>query len=150
MTNSTLSDRLWAKVDIKGPDECWEWQGHLDKDGYGAIWINGKDIRAHRASFELAGNTIPEGSLILHSCDNPSCVNPKHLRAGTGSENMSEMTLRGRNKSAKLTLQQVMAIKEDGRIHREIAAEYGVARTTVCNIKAGRFWSKLTGESLAR
>lgn len=88
---AALEDRFWAKV--AKTETCWIWTGGKSFKGYGAIQEAGRGSRgllAHRVSFELANGPIPDGLYILHSCDNPRCVNPAHLRAGTQSENIAE------------------------------------------------------------
>lgn len=70
---------------------CWTWIGPVNRGGYG-LW--GKKL-AHRVAFAEAIGTIPEGALVLHRCDNPPCVNPKHLYAGTASDNMNDALARG-------------------------------------------------------
>ncbi len=69
---------------------CWEWQGSRNYDGYGDIYWNGRVFRTHRASYELHCEPIPEGMWILHSCHNPPCCNPQHLRIGTHLENIQD------------------------------------------------------------
>lgn len=76
--------RIWLAVDTTDPDECWVWQGHLDKDGYGQIRGNGGRgaplLRAHRAMYALVRKeAIPAGLTIDHLCRNKACVNPDHL-----------------------------------------------------------------------
>lgn len=93
---------LWSKVRIpdapRHENMCWEWRGSLSK-GYGQIKVNGRPLRAHRMAYEVAKGDIPEGMHILHSCDNPKCCNPAHLRPGTHQENMDDMQARGRRTS---------------------------------------------------
>src|SRR5271169_284510 len=74
---------------------CWEWVGSQDAHGYGLIF-RGKCTRAHRVAYEAYHGRIPKGLHILHGCDNPSCINPDHLRAGTQKENMADRDERGR------------------------------------------------------
>ncbi len=76
--------------------ECWEWEGARTKAGYGAIRINGQVWLSHRISWALANGPIPNGLYILHKCDNPGCVNPEHLWAGTQSDNLMEAHLMAR------------------------------------------------------
>lgn len=86
-----LAERFWRKV--KKTDYCWEWIGGKSSKGYGVIQEGGagsKSLAAHRLSFELSNGPIPAGLNILHSCDNPRCVNPDHLRAGPQSDNIAE------------------------------------------------------------
>lgn len=74
---------------------CWEWTGHKYSNGYGVLKVFGRDVSAHRYSYELHKGPIPAGMFVLHSCDNKSCINPDHLRVGTHQENMDEAHARG-------------------------------------------------------
>jgi len=74
---------------------CWEWHLRLLSDGYGQVMYEGVMWRAHRLALVLDGDD-PTGSLVLHSCDNPPCVNPDHLRIGTHVDNHNDMVERGR------------------------------------------------------
>lgn len=111
--------RFWSKV-IK-QQECWEWNGERDKDGYGKINLMSFQTRvAHRLSWILTFGEIPEGMLVCHRCDNPSCVNPNHLFLGTQSDNINDMYKKGRGIfhkgehccRAKLTNAQANKIRE--------------------------------------
>jgi hypothetical protein len=84
----TIKERFFEKV-YKTSD-CWIWTGALTKSGYGHMVVNGKVIDSHRISYELFHGKIPDGMLIMHSCDNKKCVNPDHLKIGTYSENMKD------------------------------------------------------------
>lgn len=95
---SALSDRFWAKVDIRGSDECWEWQGALTR-GYGRLKRGDgtkKLAYSHRVAYELKNGPIPEGMLICHKCDNRPCCNPAHLFIGTQMDNVRDMINKGR------------------------------------------------------
>ncbi len=96
----TLEERLWPKVDKRGPDECWEWLASRDKDGYGQFSVRHGDgwkgCRAHRVVYELLAGPIPDGLQLDHLCRNPPCVNPAHLEAVTCQENL----LRGKTLNA--------------------------------------------------
>jgi hypothetical protein len=91
---SGLSRRFWAKVDRRGPDRCWEWTGKLAK-GYGSIRWCGQWLLAHRLSYVWTHGAIQDGLLVIHSCDNPKCVNPAHLRLGTHRDNALDTVERG-------------------------------------------------------
>jgi hypothetical protein len=98
---------------INGESGCWEWQKSGDKRGYGLIkhkYFGGDWMYVHRAMWYAHGNTIPEGMILLHACDNPKCCNPAHLSLGTHKENTADMLSKGRQ-SSKLSNEDVKAIK---------------------------------------
>jgi hypothetical protein len=92
-----LMDRFWTKVDKTG--DCWMWTACRDRQGYGQIDAQ----RAHRVAYADRHGPIPAGMYVLHSCDNPPCVNPAHLRLGTHEENMREMVERARHSYLRRT-----------------------------------------------
>jgi len=99
-------ERFWQKVDQRGPNECWEWKASKDRKGYGKFgrWRDGRGFTAgaHRVSYEIAYGDIPTGLFVLHHCDNPCCVNPKHLWLGTARDNIHDMISKGRQRPYKL------------------------------------------------
>jgi len=99
--NEKLVKRFFSKVDIKGDDECWNWLVHKNSDGYGTFKYNYTSIPAHRMLWLIFNNEIPEKMYVLHTCDNPSCCNPKHLFLGTQKDNMIDMVNKGRNCNLK-------------------------------------------------
>jgi len=93
-----LKDRFWAKVDKRGPDECWPWTSITSK-GYGVIYVNPRKRRASQVSWEIAnGRPFPDDMHACHTCDNPICVNPAHIFPGTRSDNLSDASRKGRMK----------------------------------------------------
>lgn len=92
----TPEERFWSRVEKKGQDDCWEWQGSKNQLGYGKVDFQRKRYKAHRFAWFLTTGHHPQGWL-LHDCDNPSCVNPNHLREGTHKENMADMVDRRRH-----------------------------------------------------
>lgn len=84
------------KVDKLSHDECWEWKGTKLEGGYGQVRIDCKCYLAHRVSWVLFFGEIPEGTLVLHKCDNPSCINPYHLYLGSQQDNIDDKMKRGR------------------------------------------------------
>lgn len=82
---------------------CIEWDGHLDKDGYGQVYSAGRKWQAHRLAWTKVNGAIPKGKLVLHSCDNPACVNIDHLRIGTHADNVRDAVVRKRHKESKKT-----------------------------------------------
>lgn len=100
---ASLAERLWRRVDKTG--DCWEWTGYRKSSGYGHIsrgpGIYGMEY-THRVSWMLANEqTIPAGMMVLHSCDNPACVRPEHLRLGTVRENSQDMIDRQRSTAGR-------------------------------------------------
>lgn len=96
----TTPDKFWERVERKGPDDCWLWKGANNGRGYGRLRFRGKYYAAHRLAFELSSGKAPQ-LCVLHSCDNPPCCNPKHLREGTNEENSLDMIRRGRSRRGK-------------------------------------------------
>lgn len=131
--------RFWTKVDKRGEDECWLWNGTKVGGGYGRLVIDGKVVLAHRFSYELENGKILPGfghSLVVrHKCDVRSCVNPKHLEVGPQAANVRDMHARGRAVAAsmpgslhplsKMTEEMARKIKTDTCSHSDAAKKYG-------------------------
>lgn len=98
MSSMSCIERFWAKVDVRGDDECWPWIGAVSDTGYGVFRVKSwQGIKAHRLSILLATTEPPlEGMDIMHSCDVRHCVNPRHLSWGTRMENVRDMIRKGR------------------------------------------------------
>lgn len=126
---------------------CWIWTKSKTWNGYGRIHYRGKMRRAHRVVYSLFVGKIDRKVVVCHHCDNPSCVNPAHLFAGSVLENVHDKIAKGRMKvranhgRAKLTEQQVAAIRADTRYQYVIAADYGVCQGQISRIKRGAQWA---------
>lgn len=143
------AERFWAKVNKT--NDCWLWTA-CKVSGYGAFGMNGTHYKAHRVSFIMHNGDIPEGYDVCHSCDNPLCVNPHHLFAGTEADNMRDMKNKNRNNSckgegnahAKLKEQDVITIRNEyakgGATTRELASRYGVTSSTISAITRRLKW----------
>lgn len=153
----TLEARFWSKVNRLSDDECWLWMASVDTRGYGQISCDGVAKRAHRIAWELAHGPILEGvghhgTVVMHKCDNRLCCNPAHLQLGNHEANMADMREKGRRKQintgqangrAKLTVEQVRAIRADLRGKRVIALEYGISPAQAQRIRNGQQWRTL-------
>lgn len=140
---------FWEKVDrSRGPAACWLWMGAISKTGgYGVIRGRTYSGGAHRFALEhRLGRSLAPGMVARHRCDNPPCCNPDHLAEGTVSDNALDAFTAGHNvpPRAKLVAAQAVAIRrllESGEDRHAIAAAFGVSRSTVNDIAAGRSWS---------
>lgn len=89
--------RFWARIDVRGPNECWPWKGSGAREGYGSFSMFGQSYRAHRLSLVLArGKDLRTDQQACHRCDNPPCCNPAHLFVGTNYDNIQDRTRKGR------------------------------------------------------
>lgn len=84
------------KYTIKKDSGCWEWKGAKTTSGYGRMKVNNQAWMAHRYSYTIHKGDIGPGLLVLHSCDNPCCINPEHLSVGTQKDNMADCKAKGR------------------------------------------------------
>ena len=150
-----IFERLLGK--IEKTSRCWIWNGTKDIKGYGVMKIEKKMYKAHRLVYELFIGSIPKdpinyhGTLVMHKCDNPSCVNPDHLFLGTAADNAHDRDMKGRTArqkgsihgGSKLTESQVIAIRKDPRIAKEISKDYGVSRQQITGIKLRKAWKHI-------
>ena len=156
---SNVYQRLISHMKINKTTGCWEWQGSK-RNGYGRMIIGSrtdgtrKTVSTHRLSYELHYGEIPQGMEICHKCDNPCCINPDHLFAGTRQDNVDDRERKGRNNppkgekhpKAKLTELDVLTIKEkrlQGVSFGKLAKEYGVCKKTIQDAVSGKTWSYL-------
>lgn len=145
--------RFWKYANKKSNNDCWDWTGACNSGRYGMIRINRKNIGAHRFSWELHFDKIPNGLLVCHHCDNPTCVNPFHLFLGTTIDNTKDMFDKGRaNKSkgedngmAKLTSDNIKEIRYlKGKFTQKALGEmFDVRRGTIGKIHRNERWKHI-------
>jgi hypothetical protein len=155
----SVKERLVSKS-VVADSGCWEWQGGRFNTGYGAISDKGRTRYAHRVSYAEFNGEISDGMLVCHRCDNPICVNPKHLFLGTPADNMADKAAKGRSmrgarsSTVKLTEPEVRCIKAFLRRNPPVrgshggpctflARWFGVSQTAISLIHAGRNWAWL-------
>lgn len=154
--HSMMTDRLVLKTK-KATSGCIEWQGRKTEGGYGSMETMGEKT-THRIAFKLFVSPIPEGLCVLHSCDNPPCVNPAHLFLGTHADNNKDRAKKGRSADtrgeghprAKLTEADVIAIRKayrkrsrTGGSCRDLAKRYSVNLSTIHYIITRKNWSHI-------
>lgn len=146
--------RFWSKVDMRGPDECWQWQASINASGYGRFKIASYNmVTASRMALICTKREEPAGLHVLHHCDNPACCNPHHLYFGTIAQNNADKVNRGRaktgdqsganNGAAKLTEDQfalVIQRLKDGWNNKQIAADLPITHSMVSCIRVGKMW----------
>ena len=150
---------------VKKTRTCWLWQGGTNLAGYGIICLWGDTYFAHRASYMIFVGPIPKGKMVLHKCDIPNCIKPKHLYAGTAADNMRDTQERGRavtgddhwtrrnrsqtrgenNSFSKFTNAKVKRLRRLAErrkyTQRKLAKMFGVAQSTVYHVLSKRTWS---------
>jgi len=157
-TKKTQSpESFWARVDKKGPDDCWEWQRCIGGTGYGIVRWGRRAYSTHRVAAFLVGKLVSlkftgdwrSKSCVLHTCDNRRCCNPAHLEIGTQSKNMFDAYARkrkaelvgGDNPFAKLSDEQAREIRQQyergSYSERSLASAYGVSRATIRGVLSG-------------
>jgi hypothetical protein len=148
LTSQERLDRdYWSKVEKAGQDDCWEWQATLDDYGYGTCNIMRMN-KAHRVAVLLDGRD-PTGKIVRHSCDNPKCVNPRHLLLGTHADNVADCVSRNRNAvgirngRSKLNPSKVRAIRKSKATNAALAQQYGVDPTAIKCARIRQTWKRV-------
>jgi hypothetical protein len=147
----------FAQKFVRGGDaDCWLWTGAISahkrkrnhRQGH-IIADDGSTLISSRAAWLIFKGEIPAGSHVLHTCDNPICVNPHHLFLGTNTDNIADRMAKGRSTIgekdgfAKLTTEQVIAISSAVGPVAQIARQYGIGRTQVYRIRRKETWAHL-------
>ena len=153
VVDTTPEIKFWNRVDIKGGNECWEWQRGRHVFGYGLVTWDGATRRAHRIAYTLTKGAIPEGLVVRHSCDNPPCCNPSHLALGTPAQNNQDKIDRGRQargeaanigKLTEADVRKILLLRSQGVSLKRIAPQFGVTFSTIGHISQRRTWTHVT------
>lgn len=143
---------FWVKVQVNSIDDCWLWKASKTPDGYGYFWYSHRMGKAHRFSWEIAHGDIPNNLLVCHTCDNPSCVNPRHLFLGTDADNTRDKINKNRQSSVKgelnpnhkLTQTDVNEIRTLYKPHvvtlKALSEQFGVTIAQIAYIVKGKSW----------
>lgn len=148
---NVLAQRL-EKHSIPEPNSgCFLWLASVNEWGYGTLRWHGATRRAHRLMWELQNGPITDGRQVLHKCDNPACINPKHLRIGTNADNVADKVSKGRQAklkgsetgAAKLTEKEVLEIRASSKTQRALGLKYGVTQSAIHCILARKCWTHI-------
>lgn len=153
LTTAQVGDfvRFMAHVHVGGTGDCWLWTGNKPDGRYGHFSVDGKTLKAHRWIYGLLCEEIPETEVVRHRCDNPACVNPRHLEHGTLSQNTRDAIERGRwpdrqgekHPLACLSEAEVRNIRRmaaAGTTQSKIAERYEISRQQVGKIVRRENW----------
>ena len=149
-----INDRFFEKVNKAGEDECWIWTGAINRNGYGSILHQGSIKTASRVAYELQVGPIADGLHVLHHCDTPLCMNPRHLYLGDNKQNTKDRVERKRtggigkdgasagerNIKAKLTIDAVKAIRSSCESSNNLGSVYGVDPNTIRSVRRKITW----------
>lgn len=148
-------DYLWASVSMVNSADCWLFQGPLSDSGYPRVWIKDVEYVGTRIAYLDFYGEQPGEMQVCHSCDTPTCMNPRHFFLGTHDDNMADRQIKGRqyrgarHHLAKLSEDQVREILdlEGTKSSSEIGQLYGVSKSTIKAIFQGRNWASFTGRT---
>jgi hypothetical protein len=148
---ATIEERLWSRVKRQGKDACWPWMGRTTA-GYGHMSVFGKECLVHRMVYRYVTGQDPGELAVLHTCDNPSCCNPRHLWLGTWADNNRDRAQKKRSAdvrgekspSAKLTEKDARYILHSKETCEALAKRFGVCISLPSKIRTGRLWSHVS------
>jgi hypothetical protein len=144
--------KFWSRVEKRGEDDCWQWLGSFDKDGYGQMRNGVLRIqdRAHKFSARLHFGEIPKGMCVCHTCDNKWCSNPKHLFFGTQQDNNADKVKKNRHAKgeqqghSKLTEAQIVEIRlRANEDYRKLCQEFNLVPSTIYRIWRNQSWKHI-------
>lgn len=149
-----------SKISKNEKTGCWNWNGIINTYGYGQqpvynlFGFKKRNMNASRLSAALFKNFDPNNNMcVLHSCDNPACINPDHLFFGTQTENMQDMRNKNRraigekhgmSKLSESDVKNILVLLEQGALYKQIAKKYHVVASTINNIRLKKSWKHLS------
>lgn len=143
LTDAVKVTAFWMNVGRQGDDECWLWNGYRDEDGYGRFFIGGRMVGAHELAltFTTGERRLPRLD-TCHSCGNPPCCNPRHLRFDTRKSNTDDTVRMGRNNPFPRrlddgTVRIIRERRQAGASQDDLAAQYGVSASYISQIVNG-------------
>lgn len=153
---------IFGKNIIKSEKGCWVWQKSKAGNGYGKITFYKRQVYVHRAMYRIFYGEIPSGMMVMHSCDNPSCVNPEHLSLGTAKDNVRDMLnkdrgmknwsfFRERNPKTKFTKEkkeEMLREYDEGMPIKVILQEYSISHAQFFRIRKKRGTSERINKSI--
>jgi hypothetical protein len=155
MAQAVSVSRFWRLVERHSETQCWPWLGDRDGSGYGVFYFEGSLRGAHELALSFSTGEVRHPYLMTcHSCDNPPCCNPNHLRFDTAQGNVDDMHERGRvhrgSKASRygLTEADVLLMRERralGARNKDLALDFGVTISAVTAIVHGRNWKHVGG-----
>ena len=146
-----IKKRFWSKVVKKGCG-CWEWSGSFGHGGHGLFRVGDKLFLAHKLAYLWSGRKIKPGQVLLHACDNPRCVNVKHLKAGSIQDNVRDRSKKNRDAKGENNGKSVLKNKDIKKIRRlktrgftetQISILFGVSRSAINHVLNSRSWGYL-------
>ena len=155
-TQNDLLDGFGVWHDVEPNTGCWLWMRADYTKGYGAVNFDGHTRRAHRVMYSLVCGCVPDGMFVCHKCDQPSCVNPKHLFIGTAQDNTDDMFGKDRwvmpvvksgvgHHNAKICLEsakEIRSLYSSGVSQRKIAKKFGISQPAVRAVLVGKTWKE--------
>lgn len=137
---------FWGQVERRGPDDCWLGTGPRYRNGkphpqgYWVVYFNGRRLYAHRLAYAATHGAVPAGAQVLHSCDNPPCVNPRHLHLGDQQMNLAEMASRerGTHRYSAANVDEMRRLRNAGVPVVTIAAAFGTTKQVISLLLSGR------------
>lgn len=159
MVISKAIENSFHKKYLRVKSGCWMWMAASDPAGYGRIGVGYPKIElAHRFSYRLYFGPFDKNLLVCHRCDNPSCVNPKHLFLGTHKDNHADSARKGRSKKPPIhfgishhkskmngyLVRKMRNIYAKGKVsQRALAHRFGISQPVLGKIIRGELWKHI-------